>query len=148
MIKDFENDYKAYAELKAAYNKAKEAGDEAGMQNAKNGYKTWEAGVIAKGDAYAKTYRLYAEARGRNNDYIDLNETFSHETEAQAIERLRSLGIERFTFSSTWSSAVKSAWEFVKAGCILEDMVEINSQYTAFMSEEYEKVPAYLFRIA
>ena len=63
------------------------------------------------------------------------------------IERLRKAGIKKFTFSSTWSSTVQTAWLFLQNGCKVEGMAEINGPSTAFMSDEYERVPAYVFSI-
>ena len=60
---------------------------------------------------------------------------------------MKECGIEAFTFSSTWSSAVETAWLFQKAGCILAGLIEINSQHKAFMSDEYEKAHGYLFKL-
>lgn len=54
---------------------------------------------------------------------------------------------EAFTFSSTWSSAVETAWLFQKAGCTLAGLIEINSQHKAIMSDEYEKAHGYLFKL-
>ena len=42
---------------------------------------------------------------------------------------------------------VGTAWLFVQNGCKLEGMVEINGTYQAFMSDEYERVPAFVFSI-
>ena len=64
------------------------------------------------------------------------------------VQNLRDLGIEHFTFSSTWSSAVETAWLFKENGCELEGLVQINSRYTSFRKNEYEKAAAYLFRVA
>ena len=55
--------------------------------------------------------------------------------------------MKTFTFSSTWSSAVETAWLFVQNGCKLEGLVQINGTCQAFMREEYERVPAYVFSI-
>ena len=94
--------YKREQELLARYRKAKEAGDEAGMQDAK--------------------IPVY-------------------------IETLKKLGFKNFTFSSTWSSAVETAWIFTQNGCSLKGLIEINSPYKDFMGEGYEKAHGYLFSI-
>ena len=60
---------------------------------------------------------------------------------------LRKAGVKMFTFSSTWSSTVETAWLFLQNGCKLEGMAEINGTCQAFMSDEYERVPAYVFSI-
>ena len=56
-------------------------------------------------------------------------------------------GVEAFTFSSGWSSATGSAWAFLQNGCTLAGMAEINGPHKAFGSDEYEKRPAFLFRV-
>ena len=66
---------------------------------------------------------------------------------AKLIEAMRQNGIERFTFSSGWSHAVETAWLFKEAGCTLEGLVEINSRYTGWNSDEHEKAHGYLFRV-
>ena len=43
------------------------------------------------------------------------------------------------------NGAVEAAWLFQKAGCSLAGLLEINSQYKDLVSNEYEKIPAYLF---
>ena len=63
------------------------------------------------------------------------------------IKTLRALGFRKFTFSSAWSSAVETAWLFIKNGCLLEGMVEIKSKHKDFETDEYEKIHAYLFNL-
>lgn len=148
MTKDFEKDYAAYEELKAAYDRAYGAKDEAGQEAARADYKTWSEAISAKGEDYARIYKLYEDARKAGNEDIDIHDTIHTRDIAGLVRDLRKFGIGRFTFSSTWSSAVEDGWEFVKNGCTLEGMKEINSEFTAFMSEEREKKPAYIFRVA
>lgn len=143
----FETYYQRHALLRMIYNNAKEKNSDEGMRIARENHAALTAEIEAQGKSYAKVYRLYEEARDRGNEYIDIKEANEYTDEAKLIEMLRECGIERFTFSSTWSSAVKSAWEFTQNGCTLEGITEINSQYKAFMSDEYEKAPAYVFKI-
>ena len=81
------------------------------------------------------------------NEHLDISEVVWDKDVESLINCLRENGIERFTFSSTWSSAVETAWLFQKAGCTLSGLIEINSQHKAFMSDEYEKAHGYLFSI-
>ena len=57
------------------------------------------------------------------------------------ITCMRNLGFTEFTFSSTWSGAVETAWLFQKAGCILAGLVEIDGP------KNFEKAHGYLFRV-
>ena len=103
--------------------------------------------VAANGRAYARLYELYADARERGNDYIDLSEIYDYKDEAQLIADMREYGIEAFTFSSSWTQALESAWLFTQNGCTLEGMVEINDRCKVILSDEYEKRHALMFRV-
>ena len=76
-----------------------------------------------------------------------LNDTIRDDAVEGLVACMKKYGIEAFTFSSTWSSAVETAWLFQKAGCTLSGLIEINSQHKAFMSDEYEKAHGYLFKL-
>ena len=58
----------------------------------------------------------------------------------------RDFGVEHFTFSSTWSSAVKTAWLFKMNGCEVEGLVEVNGN-TNYMTGKHVKMPAYKFAV-
>lgn len=144
---NFAEEYAKELAVKAQYDEAKKAGSTEGQEAAREAYHRLEEQIASKGNSYARIYRLYSEAQERGNEYIDLNDTIWDEQVPALIGSLREYGIERFTFSSTWSSAVETAWLFTRNGCRLEGLVEINSRHKAFMSEEYEKAHGYLFRI-
>ena len=92
-------------------------------------------------------WRAYETTRDCGNEYLDLNDIISDDAVEALVTCMREYGIEAFTFSSTWSKAVETAWLFQKAGCQLAGLVELNSRYKALMSDEYEKAHGYLFRI-
>ena len=143
----FAETYAQAQELKAQYNAAKEAGNEAGVQAARDAYNALMEDIGAAGDNSIRIYRLYEEARDCGNEYIDFHEVIWDKDVAGMIAALRENGISHFTFSSGWSGAVDTAWLFTQNGCRLEGLVEINSQHKAFGSEEYEKLHGYLFSI-
>lgn len=147
MNNEFVRDYEAYEKIDKAYREAEKAGNEDGMEKARKDYRAWNAGIEDKGQDYTKIFRLYKDARTVGNTYIDLHDAIWDKDVKGLIGTMRALGVDRFTFSSTWSSAVETAWLFQKEGCSLEGLVEINSQHQAFMSDEYEKAHGYLFRI-
>ena len=139
--------YKREQELLARYRKAKEAGDEAGMQDAREKHQAVEAHLEAQGREFCWAYRLFEEQQERGNAYIDLHDTMQDAKISVYIETLKKLGFKNFTFSSTWSSAVETAWIFTQNGCSLKGLIEINSPYKDFMGEGYEKAHGYLFSI-
>lgn len=140
-------DYEAFEEIEKAYREAEKARNKDGKEKAREDYRTWNAGIEAKGQDYTKIFRLYKDARTVGNTYIDLHDNIWDKDVKGLIGAMRSLGVDRFTFSSTWTHAVETAWLFQKEGCSLEGLVEINSQHQDFKSEEYEKAHGYLFRI-
>lgn len=144
---NFAEEYAREVAIKAQYHEAETAGNTDGQEAARNAYQELEQQINAKGDSYARLYQLYSEARERGNEYIDLNDTIWDKQVKPLVDSLREYGVEKFTFSSTWSSAVETAWLFTQNGCRLEGLLEINSRHKAFMSGEYEKAHGYLFSI-
>lgn len=140
---NFENDYAREQELYISFDKAEE-NEKAEIRKTHDAL--WKE-ITAKGEDYIKLYKLYSETKERENDYIDLSDVVWDRDVKPLIESFRKFGISKFTFSSTWSSAVETAWLFQKNGCKLEGLVEINGRHKDFMSKEYEKVHGYLFSL-
>ena len=140
----FEEAYKQIQEAKKAYENAM---DEAGQDAARAIYKQATAELDSLSTTEQHIWSAYETAKDCGNEYIDLNDSISDDAVEELIACMREYGIEAFTFSSTWSSAVETAWLFQKAGCSLSGLIEINSHYKAFMSDEYEKAHGYLFKI-
>ena len=90
---------------------------------------------------------MYEKARENQNMYIDFNEVIWDNEVQSIIKTLRDNGIEKFTFSSTWTSAVKIAWLFTQNGCTLEGLTEINEGYEDFITGKNEKDPRISFQI-
>lgn len=143
----FEETYEQELKIRAAFDTAKTAGDEAGQEKARADIHELWATVDEKGAAFVRIYRDYKDARDKGNTYLDFHDVIWDKDASALIECMRENGIERFTFSSGWSSAVETAWIFKQHGCILEDLIQINGDRNFFKDEEYEKAPAYLFRI-
>ena len=134
-------------QIKTRYEEAKAQENTAGMEAARESHRKLSERIASRGKTYTKVYRLYESAAERGNEYIDLNDVIWDKDVEALIVSLRENGMEHFTFSATWSSTVETSWLFLKNGCTLEGMVEINGQSKAFGSEEYEKIPAYLFAV-
>lgn len=147
MKNNFAEEYKRKQEIEDQYNAADKANDEAGREAARKAYATWQGSIAVKGEDYARIYTRYEESRDCGNEYIDFRDTIQDNRVENLVKSLRKYGIEKFTFSSGWSSAVETAWLFVQNGCRVEGMVEINTPYKPFMSDEYEKAHGYLFSI-
>ena len=139
--------YEQRQEIERAYDAADEQNDEAGKVTAREAYHAWKDKAIAEGEDFWRVFQMYKNTKERGNEYIDLHDNIWDKDVPTLIERLRKAGIQKFTFSSTWSSTVETAWLFLKNGCKLEGMAEINGTCTAIFSDEYERVPAYVFSI-
>lgn len=147
MKNNFAKEYAKSMTIKSQYKAAKEAHNEDAMLAASKAYKEFFASIVANGTAYARLYTKYESAQERGNALIDLDESLQDEDIANFVASLREYGIEQFVFSSTWSSAVETAWLFQQSGCKLEGLVEINGRCKEIFSEEYEKVHGYLFSV-
>lgn len=110
-------------------------------------YKTAGAEITTLGEIACRIYREYETSRDSGNDYLDISEAVWDKDVESLIKCLRDNGIEHFTFSSTLSSAVETAWLFQQNGCTLEGLIEINSRFTKWNSDEHEKAHGYLFRV-
>lgn len=147
MKNTFEAIYQKHKELKTRFQTAKAANDADAMDQIRAERKALDESIEAEGAAFARTYDLYESAKDRGNEHIDISECYDYRDEGSLISSLRDFGIEAFTFSSRWSSAVESAWTFVKLGCTLMGMVEINSKTKNWDGDGYEKCHAYLFKV-
>lgn len=147
MTNTFASIYARHQEIKAEYEAAKAAGSEEDIAQAHSDHRALMDSVEATGKAFTRIYRMYEDAMDVGNDYIDLAEIREYQNEAELIAGFREYGIEAFTFSSNWSSAVDSAWAFTQNGCTLQGMVQINSQHKTFEGDGYEKKNAFLFKV-
>lgn len=143
----FAETYAKDQEIEARYDAAELKNDQAAMEQARTDHFALEADIQAQGKPFELLYSLYAAAMKVGNEYIDLSEMHEYRDAKELIDSFREYGVEAFTFSSGWSSATESAWAFLQNGCTLAGMVEINGPHKAFGSDEYEKRPAFLFRV-
>ncbi|MCD8013320.1 MAG: hypothetical protein LUG99_09110 [Lachnospiraceae bacterium] len=141
---NFAQEYETYKVCEAEYDSA---ADEAGKEAARQKVRGLLDSMADKPEGYNRMFNMYKDAKERGNEYIDVSECIWDRDVEPMVSRFRSFGITHFTFSSTWSSAVETAWLFTQNGCTLEGIVEINSQYSNFGGEGYEKAHGYLFKV-
>ena len=142
---NFETEYSEITEIKSQYEEAIEADDDDLKSLAKARMNSLRGDIEAKGDDYEYMFSLYEDARDKGNEYLDID-NLNNGRVAAWVELVKVYGIERFTFSSTWSGAVEQAWELQKAGCNPIGLVEINKGYRSRFSD-YEKGHAWLFEV-
>lgn len=143
----FKQDYETEEKIKEKYEKAKSLSDTEGMEEARKEHQAFMEHIFSKDSSYGKLYQLFSEAMERGNQYIDLWNVIWEKDVEGLINSLRENGVEHFTFSSTWSSAVEIAWLFTQNGCTLEGMAQINGPHKSYDNKEYDTVPAYLFAV-
>ena len=98
------------------------------------------------GNVASYIWNEYFNSIKNGNVTLNLHDNFSESYVQSIINCIRENGIEKFTFSSSWSSAVDVAWLFLKNGCTLIGLVEINGNKGLF-KEQHEKLHAYLFKV-
>ena len=140
----FEETYKGIQEAKEVYAAAT---DKAGQDEARAIYRRAIASLDGLSKMETKIWNYYEAAKDCGNKYIDINDIIYDSEVETLVACMKKLGIEAFTFSSTWSSAVETAWLFQKAGCTLAGLIEIHNQYKTFGTDEYEKAHGYLFKL-
>lgn len=150
MIKNFEEAYAQEQDMIRRHREAGERGDKEAQAAIRAERKAWGAEVDAMGDAFVRVYCSYSESMERHNKYLDFHEVIWDKDVKKVIDTLRRYGIEKFTFSSGWSSAVETAWLFQMNGCRLEGLVEVNGCRNFTDDGEdggFEKRHGYLFSV-
>ena len=147
MKNTFEIIYKQIEELRSSFRIAKADQNTEVMEQIRAEIKAVDDSIEAKGAAFAMMYDFYEDSQQRGNEHIDISECYDYRDEAALIATFRECGIDTFTFSSRWSGAVESAWDFIRNGCTLMGMVEINSKSRNWDDDGYEKCHAYLFKV-
>ncbi len=140
----FEEIYGKAQELKKAYDTAE---CETAKENIETEYQKLMNEISGFETSFINIWEAYEESKNKGNEYIDLCDIIWDKDIEDVIVCLKENGIRYFTFSSTWSGAVETAWLFTKNGCLLKGMVEIKGNHRDFKTGEYEKQHAFLFRI-
>ena len=131
----FEKLYTKIQELKKLYNEGEK-------EKARAAYIKLEETIKTEEKCFQKIWAMYKNSQDNKNQYIDFSDAIWDNEVEQIIKTLKDNGIEYFTFSSTWSSAVKIAWRFQQNGCSLEGLIEINENIDDFETGKMKKTPA------
>lgn len=139
----FEEVYAQEQEIRKAYN---EAQDEAGKEKARADHHALLERIEGLGETACRIWREYETAREKGNARLDISDVVWDKDVESLIACMRENGIGEFTFSSTWSSAVETAWLFTQNGCELGGLIEVNGGKNHFTGE-HEKKHGYLFKV-
>lgn len=141
----FETWFKNISVAKANYQNAKteeEKGD------ARLVYQTISGQIKETDKITQRAFSDYESSRACGNPLLDIREVLWNKDVPAYVESLRSHGVQMFTVSSTYSSAVELYWELEKAGCHMVGMREVFLPFTKGpFGDELEKAPAVLFSL-
>lgn len=143
----FEEDYTLEQSIWERYKVAEANGNKVDMENAKTAHSAHVTELQERGKVYCRLYREYELSRDSGNGLLDINDAVWDKDVAELVYCMRKNGVRRFTFSSTWSGAVETAWLFQKNGCRLMGLAEINGRTKKILSEEHEKAHGYVFEL-
>ena len=130
-----------------AYKTAKTATDDQEKKEARETFRKIEADVNAAGGVYKTVFALIFNQIRTGNTYVDISEPFIYSGhEEELIDAFREYGILYFSFSSQWSNAGRSAFEFTKKGATVEDLIEVYTGQESFYGQK-EITPAYIFKV-
>lgn len=147
MDSSFEKNYMKEQEIRRQFDVADKHNNEEDRSSARDTYQEFKNKIMAQGDVYASIYRLYSRSRERGNECIDIDTDIEGSKAGELADAFRSYGIKKFTYSSAWSGASETAWQFIQHGWVLEGMAEIYSGDREFMSDKYIKAHGYVFSI-
>ena len=122
MMNIFEEAYRGIQEAKRAYATATNTAEQ---DAARAIYKQATAKLDGLSNTEQRIWSAYETAKDCVNEYIDLADTIRDDEVESLVACMKECGIEAFTFSFTWSSAVETAWLFQKAGCTLAGLIEL-----------------------
>ena len=105
-----------------------------------------EEQIEGMGNIAYRVWLYYEKSRDNGNDYINIDDVVWDKDVTPLINGFRKFGVEHFTFSSSWSSSVETAWLFKMNGCELEELVEVNGNMN-YMTGKHEKMHAYKFAV-
>lgn len=138
---------KTSRQLLGFYNTVMNSSDDQEREEARRKFKRIEEKVNAEGEMFKTIFGLVYQQIRRGNTYINISEPFIYSgKEADLIDAFRVYGIELFTFSSEWSNAGRSAYEFAKKGATVEDIILVYNGNEDINGQK-EKTPAYIFRV-
>jgi hypothetical protein len=143
MTNIFEETYTKIQQIKTAFNNAT-TDDE--REEARKEMKIITDSFKAKSLCVNRIMDEYEVSRDSGNEILNIRSFISENQVDEFISVLKDNGINEFTFSNSSTGALENAWKFQEAGYKLQGIIEINSEYKKFFSDEYEKIHAYLFR--
>lgn len=89
---------------------------------------------------YMSLWVRYRNSRDYGNEVLDLDESQQVRNIGSTVGNMKRCGIKKFTYSAACDETVEGVWEFIRNGCQLQGMTEINGKGE-------EKAHGFLFTI-
>ena len=99
----------------------------------------------------ADLYWAYHTSKQLGSDDLVLDDVKWTKEVAPIVKECREYGIKQIAFTSTWSGAINTIWEFVQNGCTVEGMREVTIDRQTIDPKTnqiiQEKAPAFIIKI-
>ncbi len=92
-------------------------------------------------------YWVYHKTKEIGNEELDFHEVIWDYDIEPIVTACKEYGIERFTISSRMSGIIETINEFVKLGCSIEGITEVNAPYKNWETNDYERLPAIIIKL-
>lgn len=111
------------------------------LDNARDEYRYLMEAVRLEGECFCSMFRLYSEMKEDGNTMLNISDDYSDPENIMKLFKV--CGITRFTYSSRWSDALKSAYVFENSGYHIDGMTEVNGG----ARNNNKKLPALVFEM-
>lgn len=119
---------------------AEKSGVQRDLDNARDEYRYLMEAVRLEGECFCAMFRLYSDMKEDGNSMLNISDDYDPEN---IMKLFKVCGITRFTYSSRWSDALKSAYVFENSGYHIDGMTEINGG----ARNNNKKLPALVFEM-
>ncbi|WP_278558885.1 DUF7698 family protein [Acidaminococcus intestini] len=126
----------AYADML----EAKKSGVQRDLDRARDEYRDLMEAVRIEGECFFAMFRMYSEMKEAGNTLLNVLDDYNPEN---IMKLFKACEIARFTYSSSWSDALKTAYVFEQSGYRIDGMTEINRG----SRNNKKKTPALVFEM-
>lgn len=110
------------------------------LDRARDEYRYLMEAVRLEGECFCAMFRLYSDMKEDGNTMLNISDDYDPEN---IMKLFKVCGITRFTYSSRWSDALKSAYVFENSGYHIDGMTEVNGG----ARNNNKKLPALVFEM-
>lgn len=105
----------------------------------KEEYRDLMEAVRLEGECFCAMFRMYSKMKEAGNTLLNVPDDYNPEN---IMKLFKACEIARFTYSSSWSGALETAYVFEQSGYRIDGMTEINVG-----ANNNKKIPALVFEM-